>query len=113
MNRNEIQASYKINKDGVITSLGKFEREMIYVPYYWDCALSGMFAEDVNGVFFVPLDKDDYLMFPELDNAYGIAVEESEQGFVSATLFQSQAEYNASVERMEREELENASSEDN
>ena len=69
---------------------------------------------DVNGVFFVPLDESDHAMFPELylntwdgqtdptnKPAYGIALEESDQGFVYTKVYDTQAEYNAAIEEME------------
>jgi hypothetical protein len=98
---------YTVNDNGIITDLGKFEGEPRYVPYYWDCALQGMYAEDVAGVFFVPFDREDYAKFNELEGSYGIALEESEQGFVGAKVYDSQAEYNAAVERCEALEADN------
>lgn len=107
MTRQEIESTYTVRTDGRIANCGKFEGELLYVPYYWNLALEGMFAEDINGVFFLPFDKDDRAMFPELDGAYGIGLEENDQGFVTATLFGTQADYNAAVERMEKEESDN------
>jgi hypothetical protein len=96
-----MSTEYTVNDNGIITDLGKFEGEPRYVPYYWDCALQGMYAEDVAGVFFMPFDRDDYAKFNELEGEYGIALEESEQGFVYAKIYSTQAEYNAAVERCE------------
>ena len=36
--------------------------------------------------------------------AYGIALEESDQGFVYTKVYDTQAEYNAAIEEMERQE---------
>jgi hypothetical protein len=116
MTRQDILSNYQIDANKIIRNLGKFEGEPVYVPYFWDCALQGMYAEDVNGVFFMPLYQEDFIMFPELylntwdgvtppqDNvpAYGIALKESEQGFVYSKVYDTQAEYNAAVEEQER-----------
>ncbi len=115
MTREDILKDYAIDANKIIRSPGKFEGEPIYVPYFWDCALQGMFAEDVNGVFFMPLDESDHVMFPELylntwdgvndptnKPVYGIALEESEQGFVYSKVYDTQEEYNAALEAMER-----------
>jgi len=117
MNRQDVLDTYQHDANKIIRSLGKFEGEPIYAPYYWDCCLKGMFAEDVNGVFFMPLDASDHAMWPELylntwdgqhdptpQPVYGIALEESEQGFVYSTTYGTQADYNAAVEEMERQE---------
>lgn len=117
MTHTEIRESYQVDANKIIRTLGKFEGEPIYAPYYWDCCLQGMFAEDVNGVFFMPLDASDHAMWPELylntwdgqhdpttKPVYGIALEESEQGFVYSKVYDTQAEYNAAVEEMERQE---------
>lgn len=101
MTRKEVEAIYDIDSNGVIKSLGKFERESAYVPYYWDMALQGMFSEDVAGVFFIPFDNEDFQTWPELRGQYGIGLEESDTGFVYSTLFGTQADYNKSVERCE------------
>jgi hypothetical protein len=41
MTRTEILAQYQVGSDGVIRSPGKFEGEMLYVPFYWDIAMNG------------------------------------------------------------------------
>ena len=44
MTRQEIESSYKI-ENGRIRSPGKFEGEMIYVPFYWNVFLDGFVVE--------------------------------------------------------------------
>lgn len=125
MTREDILRDYTVDANKIIRTLGKFEGEPIYVPYFWDCALQGMFAEDVNGVFFMPLDESDHAMFPELylntwdgvtdptnKPVYGIALEESEQGFVYSKVYDTQAEYKADIEAMERAEAANGETEE-
>jgi len=100
MTPEQINTDYAV-ENGMITALGKFQGECAYVPYYWDLALQGMFAEDVAGVFFVPFDADDYKIWPELRGSYGIGMEETEQGFVYGVVYDTQADYNAAVEKCE------------
>jgi hypothetical protein len=120
MTREDIFTAYTVDANKIIRTPGKFEGEPIYAPYFWDCALQGMYAEDVNGVFFMPLDESDHAMFPELylntwdgvndptnKPVYGIALEESEQGFVYSKVYDTQAEYSAAIEEMERAESAN------
>jgi hypothetical protein len=125
MTRQDIIAAYAHDANKIIRTPGKFEGEPIYAPYFWDCCLQGMFAEDVNGVFFMPLDASDHAMWPELylntwdgqhdptsQPVYGIALEESEQGFVYSTTYGTQADYNTAVEEMERQDRITHASED-
>ena len=113
----QIREAYAVDSNKIIRTLGKFEGEPIYVPYFWDLCLQGMYAEDINGVFFRPLDSSDHTLWPELylntwdgrhdptsKPAYGIALEESEQGFVYSCVFDTQAEYNAAVTAAEKQE---------
>jgi len=78
-------------KDGIIASLGKFEGEMVYAPYFYDQASFGeeiSYFQDGAGeyVSLVAVDQEARELFPEIgaDTAY-MGVCESEQGFVSCT----------------------------
>lgn len=88
---------YTINEHGTITDLGKFEGEPSYAPYYWEQGLDGAWDEDENGVYFFILGDTDYDMFPTLKGAYGLAVEESDQGFVTLTVFDTKVAYDRSL----------------
>jgi hypothetical protein len=90
-------------ENGIIKDLGKFEGEPRYAPYYWNQGLDGAWDEDENGVYFFVLGDTDYDMFPELKGEYGIAVEESDQGFVFTTVFPTQESYARSLARMQEE----------
>jgi hypothetical protein len=118
MTRANILNNYTVDAHKIIRTLGKFEGEPIYVPYFWDCAMQGMYAEDVNGVFFMPLDADDHAMWPELylnswdgqrdpsnSPVYGIGLEESDSGFVYSAIYATQSEYNDAVKSMEKAEI--------
>lgn len=108
MKRADIERIYTIRTDGVIADCGKFEGEMLYVPYFWESALEGAYSQDVNQVFFFQLDDTDRELFPELGDAVAIALEENDQGFVSCTTFGTMADYLNAVERMERDEANTA-----
>jgi hypothetical protein len=82
MTRQEIETSYQINKQGIITSPGKFEGEMLYVPYFWDAYLNGLVDDDDGGVLTFLVDGEDRAMFPELGNATKVHLESDDAGFV-------------------------------
>lgn len=100
MNRLQVLNAFTVDESsGVIQSLGKFEREMLYVPAMW------MDADPVAGsVYGVVFDEADRKEFPEIGETYGMLMEETEQGFVNATEFDTQEEYDAAVARIERED---------
>jgi hypothetical protein len=41
MTREEILANYTVSDRGTILSPGKFEGEMLYVPYFWGMSMEG------------------------------------------------------------------------
>lgn len=93
MTRKEITESYKVLKDGVIASLGKFEGEMLYAPYFYGVTLDGC-AEELEHmqdgvgeyIALVAVEPHDRVEFPELDiETTFIGIIENDQGFVSAT----------------------------
>ena len=104
-------SEFSISEVGTIKNPGKFEGEMIYVPYFYEEALAGTDDEGGNdsmgywmGVVITPEDK---AKFPEwLDESdYGIILEESEQGFVSGTVF-TKDEYINTVGTLQMEDEE-------
>lgn len=76
--------------NGFITSPGKFEREPLFVPYYWAVALEGFADEDTGSEyrFKFKAGDEDFEIWPELKTWLGrkrtLILRESEQGFVSA-----------------------------
>lgn len=101
MNREEILKEFTVNERGVITSLGKFEGEMLYAPYFYDMLLNGdgdpMYddiPEDISDedmdcwesdLLYTKLDvnDDDRTQFPELDpETVTVRVYETNSGFV-------------------------------
>jgi hypothetical protein len=82
MKRQEIIKDYEVNKHGIITSPGKFEGEMVYVPHLFNVIMNGEGEHQEDGSILIDLIKEDYEEFPELlgcDIAY---IREDSQGFV-------------------------------
>jgi len=65
--RAAIEKDYKISREGIIKSPGKFEGEMIYMPYFFGVFMEGgADGEDERGRITVSVSKEDRLIFPEL-----------------------------------------------
>ena len=87
--RKDVLALYTVNEHGIIISPGKFEGEMLYVPYLWSAVLEGYgedeFADDEDGELiasYVEITDNDRAEFPELENAVEARLSEDSQGFV-------------------------------
>jgi hypothetical protein len=102
--RAEVTQHYTVDAHGLICDLGKFERDMLYVPFYWEASLNGCSSADFGTVQFFEICTDERAAFPELGDAYGIGLAETEQGFVIAKLYDTAEEYSAAIERCERAE---------
>jgi hypothetical protein len=82
VDRTAILKHYDVDVNGRIRSPGKFEGEMLYVPYFWDVGLDG-FADTDNGtVWGFKVTKEDKLMFPELKRKRSVRLAERDDGFV-------------------------------
>jgi hypothetical protein len=57
---------FQVSASGRIASPGKFEGEMIYVPYFWDCFLEGGADSDNGEVISFKLDSTDKTLWPEI-----------------------------------------------
>ncbi len=89
MTRDEILESYTV-VDGVIRSLGKFEGEPEYAPYFYEATLDGtsdiLDWPDDGRTDIVEVSDKERAMWPTLESwAVAVAIEESDQGFVSVT----------------------------
>lgn len=90
MTRKDIEKDYEINKYGVIISPGKFEGEMLYVPYFWKCGLEGMaeniYSEDNDDVTWwkFEITNEDLKEFPELGDIKELCLWIDSNGFVWA-----------------------------
>ena len=73
MTRQEIVDTYTITERGTISNPGKFEGEMLYVPFFYDLFLAGFSDrerdldpdESIIGFDLCDADRD---RFPELEN---------------------------------------------
>lgn len=86
--REEILKLYDVDARGVIRSPGKFEGEMVYLPYFWEKVLEGWqdWEEDdeeggglVAGFMVTPEDR---ALFPELGGKTKLRIVEGDTGFV-------------------------------
>jgi len=66
MDRAEVYKAYKVDERGTIRSPGKFEGEMLYVPYFWDAYLNGCADRDDGNVLGFDILPEDREQFPEL-----------------------------------------------
>jgi len=79
--RQQIERMYTVS-DGRIESPGKFEGEMLYVPFYWDLFLEGMADFEDGGACRFVVSKEDRQMFPELGNRKRVTLMLRGDGFV-------------------------------
>ena len=87
MKRTDIEKDYFVDDEGVIRTPGKFETEMVYVPYFWDMILNGVedryyFNENNVPVSEFVITEDDIREFPELDGVHIVSLWEDFEGFV-------------------------------
>ena len=81
MTRADIERDYTV-ADGRITSPGKFEGEQVFAPYFWDVYLNGLADGDDGEVLTFEVDDTDRGLFPELENAVEVQLNEDSNGFV-------------------------------
>jgi hypothetical protein len=86
--REAIEAEFTVNEHGIIQDPGKFEGEMVYVPYFYDMVMNGFSDESGEGWDAFQISAEDAQMFPELKDDVGkyMVIEYSDQGFVSGTV---------------------------
>lgn len=90
MTREQIEKEFNIDiKTGIILNPGKFEGEMIYVPYFWDAAMNGLADEDNTmseyddtPVSLFNINDEDREQFPELKEIITVELWEDSNGFV-------------------------------
>jgi hypothetical protein len=82
MTRQDILDQYKVDDRGIIRSPGKFEGEMLYVPYFWDAFLNGCADRDDGKVLGFDVTADDKKEFPELKRRRTVKIVEDLNGFV-------------------------------
>jgi hypothetical protein len=78
-----ILANYRVNAQGRIVSPGKFEGEMLYVPYFWGAFLDGGADYDDGRVLGFRITFEDRKFFPEIPRRKRvIRLVEDSNGFV-------------------------------
>lgn len=82
MKRSDILEQYRVDQRGIIRDPGKFEGEMLYVPYFWDAGLNGMADRDDGSVLGFDLTAEDKAEFPELKGRRTVKLFQREDGFV-------------------------------
>jgi hypothetical protein len=96
-------------KQGRITSPGKFEGEMYYVPNFWDMANQGFADLDGGGGVVFKLGEEDWAKYPELKGMTALVMAEDSDGFMWAEARNTpwaevEAEFNKSMESQEEME---------
>jgi hypothetical protein len=92
MKRRDVLLGYSVS-GGRITTLGRFEGEPIYAPYFWGAVMDGggeelAFMDDGGGQYaaLVEVTDKDRAEFPELRaDTVNVLVIQSDVGFISAT----------------------------
>lgn len=81
--RDQIEADYETDAKGRITSPGKFEGEMIYIPFFWSEVLNGgADDEDGNRAVFI-ITPQDRALFPEIPgDVIRLELSEDNYGFI-------------------------------
>jgi hypothetical protein len=83
----------------IIRSPGKFEGQPTWVPLLWDLSLEGWSDEDFGRVQFFRLDDTVRAKVQTLPpDAFGVRLEETDQGFVGAEVYDTEAEYMHAVD---------------
>jgi hypothetical protein len=77
-----IRRDFRINERGRITSPGKFEGEMCYVPYYWEIYLNGFADRDDGQVLGFDISAEDKFLFPMLRKRRTVKLYARDDGFV-------------------------------
>ena len=81
MTRAQIEHDYD-TRDGRITSPGKFEGEMLYVPYFWDAFMNGLADRDDGEILGFDVMLEDRQQFPELKGRRTVRLHQRDDGFV-------------------------------
>lgn len=87
MNRKDIEKEFNV-VNGHIETLGKFEGEPVYAPYYYDLIMNGSSDYTDYGpdefstvVDYFEVTEDDLSEFPELEGVQTVMAYETDQGF--------------------------------
>lgn len=81
--REEILKQYDVDESGRIKSPGKFEGEMLYVPFFWYQEFDDTEEKDGRTLYIYKLIEEDIEEFPELETMGEVILWENDQGFVT------------------------------
>ena len=81
VSRADVEKEYEVDGAGIIRSPGKFEAEMLYVPYLWEQVLGGD-GEDMGDQTYLRIEEEDREEFPELQDVTGVFLHTDDFGFV-------------------------------
>lgn len=82
-NPQSIRERFRLDASGRIQNPGKFEGELVYVAYYWECFLEGMADRDDGKVLGFDIQGEDREVFPELgDSKRTVRIMERDDGKV-------------------------------
>ena len=97
----QFAGEFDYDQYGLITNPGKFEREPVYVPYYWTIAMHGGSDETLfqGETFFelfsvTPIEK---VFFPDLKEVKTVMIWADSQGFAHCGLDEDIEELKASI----------------
>jgi hypothetical protein len=83
MTRKELLEMYDVDAQGIIRNPGKFEGEMLYVPYFWDLYMNGCATNETeDSILIFVVEPEDAEAFPELEDKEQVRLWEQDQGFV-------------------------------
>jgi hypothetical protein len=81
MTRQEIEQTFVVIKSRIRT-LGQFENEMVYVPYFWNAYLNGFADDDDGTVLSFDVTQEDIKQFPELQDRKTVKLYQRDDGFI-------------------------------
>lgn len=82
MTRHDVEVRYEVENGRIVTP-GKFEGEMLYVPYFWDAFMHGFADRDDGTVVGFDITPEDREEFPEIPKRKRtIRLMERDDGFV-------------------------------
>lgn len=82
MTREEVLKEFVLSGER-ITSPGKYEGQLIFIPYFWEKGLDGWAdAEADNGDYIFLVMPEDKAEFPELGGQKTLRLHEDAEGFV-------------------------------
>ena len=105
LSREDIERDYTIDELHIIRSLGKFEGEPFWVPYFWERWLEGCSDDEFpladSGISVFYINTDDTDQFPELKGRLFdvLLLWENDQGFAYSQIM-TEEEWEEKMEQL-------------